>query len=865
MKKGLCVAIALGALVGMAAEPVSVLDQAGWCNWCPSPTKLPDGRFALAFSRWPKEKGFGAWITDSEIALAVADRPLGPYQFVKTILAGSGRESDFDRDVAHNPNLLVDGGRYYLYYMGTRSDGAGPRVNQRIGVAVANAVEGPYMRHGEITFDARALPDMFMCSNPSVCRLQNGKFLMVFKWSQRPALKWPRAVVQMAAAISESPLGPWKLLNRDIFPVPGVGFAGEDPFVWCEGNEICCAIHDMGRFYSSENRALVWFTTQDGVNWKNRGCLFPKGEVSRLERPAILCGADGSRLLFAASKPSKTDDNSLIVAYPGVAPEPNRMWDLVVYGATSAGLATAVQAKRMGLDVVVLEPTRQIGGLTTGGLGATDIGRKEAFGGIALEFYCGVKEYYDDPAHWKWQKSADYKPDGQCAGTRVGDSMWTFEPSAARAVLEGWVARDKLDIRRGEWLNRDKGGVTVDPKTRRIVKIKTLSGKTYRAKTFVDATYEGDLLAAAGVPYSVGREANSVYGEQMNGVQCFWGKWQNYPRPKPSKGHQLADGIDPYVVKGEPKSGLLPFVEPEGREAPDGAGDHRVQAYCFRMCLTDVPENRIPFKKPKDYDERDYELLFRNAEQGADLSGRINSAMPNRKTDTNNYGGFSLDFIGGNWDYPEASYAERERIVAAHLCYQQGLMWTLANHPRVPEKARQFWSQWGTCRDEFVGERGDGWQNQLYVREARRMIGDYMMTEHECRGERRVPRPVAMAAYGMDSHHVRRHVVDGMVKNEGNVENHRDIKGPYGIDYGAVVPRRVDCTNLLVPICVSATHIAFGSIRMEPVFFALGQVAGTAAALAVKDGVAVQDVDYGSLRARLLADGQVIENKEKEK
>ena len=376
---------------------------------------------------------------------------------------------------------------------------------------------------------------------------------------------------------------------------------------------------------------------------------------------------------------------------------------------------------------------------------------------------------------------------------------------------------------------------------------------------FVDATYEGDLMAAAGVTCFVGREGSSKYGETINGVQRGRGS------------HALMPGVDPYVVKGDPASGLLPGVERDDG-LPDGAGDSRVQAYCYRMCLTDDPANMIPFKKPADFDEREYELFFRNCEQGDVKVHRNQGPMPNRKTDTNNDGGFSTDYIGQSRRWAEAGYAEREEIARRHLSYQQGLMWVLANHPRTPKAMRDEYSKWGTCRDEFVGERGDGWQWQLYVREARRMVGEYVMTEHDCRGNRKAPRPVAVGAYQMDSHHCRRYVGDdGFVHNEGDVQvgsrHPRFVNGhpqpyeafdPYGIDYGAIVPRKGECANLLVPVCVSASHIAYGSIRMEPVFFALGQAAAVGAALAVSSGCAVQDVDYGRLRERLIAGGQVL-------
>ncbi len=538
-----------------------------------------------------------------------------------------------------------------------------------------------------------------------------------------------------------------------------------------------------------------------------------------------------------------------------------RIWDgdekdIVIYGATSAGMAAAVQARKMGLEPIVIEPTSRIGGLTTGGLGQTDIGNKAAFGGIARKFYQDVKAYYETESAWKFQTRDAYKPRGQSCWERGEDSMWTFEPSAALKVLESWEKDWALVIHRNERLDRGPGGV--EKKDGRIVAIRTESGRRFAAKVFVDATYEGDLMAAAGVSYAVGREANSVYDETISGIQRAL-----------MRNHQMNDGVDPYVRKGDPSSGLLPGIEKDCPE-PDGTGDRRVQAYCYRMCLTDDPRNRIPFKKPEGYREIEYELLLRNLEAGTlDRDGMpwINSPMPNRKTDTNNRTGFSTDLIGGADRWPEASYAEREAIARRHLEYQQGLMWTLANHPRVPASIRKEVARWGTCRDEFVGERGDGWQNQLYVREARRLVGEYVMTEHECRGERVAPRPVGLGAYGMDSHNCRRYVSkDGFVLNEGNIEDYNaNPPGsdkpfrrfpPYPIDYGAIVPKRGECSNLLVPVCVSASHMAFGSIRMEPVFFALGQSAATAAALAIDAGCAVQDVDYAMLRKRLEKDGQ---------
>ena len=533
------------------------------------------------------------------------------------------------------------------------------------------------------------------------------------------------------------------------------------------------------------------------------------------------------------------------------------VYDLVVYGSSPAALTAAIEAQNHGKTAVIVCPETRIGGLTTGGLGQTDIGNKSAFGGLALQFYKDIADYYKSPSSWKYEKRSDYMPDGQCAGSLGADSMWTFEPHAALDVLLGWERRHSLRIARGEFLDRGPGGVVKDGA--RVVAIKTLSGRAFSGRMFVDATYEGDLLAAAGVGYAVGREANSVYGETISGVERAL-----------SRNHQFNPRVSPYVKAGDPASGLLPGVEPDTDE-PEGAGDRRVQAYCFRMCLTDEPSNRIPFVKPEGYDPLDYELLLRNLEaidpkvfvdnrnKPWSFMPWINSRMPNRKTDTNNRTGVSTDFIGQNWRWPEGSYEERAKMLKAHLAYQMGLMWTLANNQRVPEPIRSRVAQWGTCRDEFSDGLGNGWQSQLYVREGRRMVGEYVVTEHDVLRSRVTERPVAMAAYGMDSHHVRRYVgKDGFVRNEGNIEDWRAGGKPYPIDYGAILPKKAECENLLVPVCVSASHMAFGSIRMEPVFFALGQAAGAAAALSIDDSCAVQDLDYAKLRKVLLDEGQVL-------
>jgi len=537
--------------------------------------------------------------------------------------------------------------------------------------------------------------------------------------------------------------------------------------------------------------------------------------------------------------------------------------DLVIYGGTSAGIAAAVQAERMGISAIVIEPTDRIGGLTTGGLGQTDIGNKNVIGGIAREFYHDIWVHYQKPQVWKWMEKPEgnFKGSGQTITSDDEKTQWTFEPSAALKVYRDWVERDGIKVvysqrldRSGESKATDRGdgylinkpgtkakGVSVEDG--RILSITMESGETYSGKMFIDATYEGDLLAAAGVTFTVGREGVAVYGETFNGNQ-----------PVLSTHHDLVNGVDPYVKPGDAESGLLKWIDPNG-PGKVGASDHRMQAYCFRMCLTDHPENRIPFVKPKGYEEADYELLFRNYEAGYKGVPWINSSMPNRKTDTNNRDGVSTDFIGQNYVWPQGSYEEREEIRDKHLLWHQGLMWSLANHPRIPENVRTQVSKWGMTKDEFT--EGSGWQQQLYVREGRRMVSDLVMTQAHCQQKETAPDPVGMGAYTMDSHNTQRYITaDGTVKNEGNIE-----KGgftPYPVGYLSIVPKKEEVKNLLVPISLSASHISFGSIRMEPVFMILGQSAATAAAHAISEGVPVQDIDREKLHERLLADEQIL-------
>jgi hypothetical protein len=513
-------------------------------------------------------------------------------------------------------------------------------------------------------------------------------------------------------------------------------------------------------------------------------------------------------------------------------------YDIVVYGGTSGGAAAALQAARMGKSVVLIEPGKHIGGLTSGGLGATDIGNKAAIGGIAREFYQRIRHHYEFVAAWQYEKPGDFKGPGHAAKE---DAAWSFEPHVAESVYLDWLREYKVLVVLGQRLDR-KSGVKKDGT--RIVSITMETGETYAGKVFIDAGYEGDLMAKAGVSYHVGREANKTYGETLNGVQV-----------KNAVHHQFVKKLDPYVKPGDPTSGLLPRVV-AGPPGVDGEGDRRVQAYNYRLCATDRPENRRAWPKPASYDEKQYELLLRNFEAGDHRVPWNPILMPNLKTDSNNNFAFSTDNIGANYDYPDADYATREKIIREHIDYQMGLMWTLANSPRVPEKVREHFRTWGLAKDEFVDT--DNWPHQLYVREARRMIGPYVMIEQNCRGQRVAEDPVGLAAYTMDSHNVQRYVTkEGHVLNEGDVQ----VGGfsPYPISYRAIVPKPAECTNLLVPVCLSASHIAYGSIRMEPVFMVLGQSAATAAVLAIDAKTDVQKVEYPKLRARLIADKQVLD------
>lgn len=517
--------------------------------------------------------------------------------------------------------------------------------------------------------------------------------------------------------------------------------------------------------------------------------------------------------------------------------------DVIVYGGTSSAVSAALQVTRMGKSVIIVSPDKHLGGMTSSGLGFTDTGNKEVIGGIAREFYQLLYQHYMKPESWRWQKQSEYGNVGQGNPAIDGENrtMWIFEPHAAEEAFEQMISTNKITVYRDEWLDRETGVLKKDGQ---IISVKTLSGKVFKGKVFIDATYEGDLMAASGVKYTFGREANSEYNETWNGVQK--GVYHH--------GHYFKDNVDPYKIPGDPSSGLLPRISPEA-PGENGTADKKVQAYCFRLCLTQLAENKVPITKPEGYDSTQYELLARvSATRWNEFFGKYDP-IPNFKTDVNNHGPFSFDNIGMNWDYPDASYERRREIIKEHTLYQKGILYFMATDKRLPESVRTTMNKWGFAKDEFA-DNGN-WPYNIYVREARRMIGEYVMTENDVLNKRAVPRPIGMGSYTMDSHNIQRYVTpEGFVQNEGDFGVPTD--SPYQIDLGSIIPKKEDCLNLLVPVCVSCTHIAFGSIRMEPVFMILGQSAGTIASMAIDKKVNITDLTYDEIKSQLEKDGQIL-------
>jgi hypothetical protein len=493
-------------------------------------------------------------------------------------------------------------------------------------------------------------------------------------------------------------------------------------------------------------------------------------------------------------------------------------YDVVIFGGTSAGVITAYAASKLHKKVLLIHHGDRLGGMTSGGLGQTDIGNKYAVTGLARDFYRKLGDHYGEFESWK------------------------FEPKEALKVFQAYIEKTAIPvIYRHGILEVNKDGshiisITLDSTDMR----KKGAPEVIRGKVFIDCSYEGDLMAKAGVRYTIGRESNEKYGESLNGVQL-----RQY--------HQFPDGIDPYLIPGDPESGLLWGISGE-KLAPTGSGDRKVQTYNFRICLTNDPDNRIPISRPEEYDSTRYELLIRLFDAQPEKKNLddyfIWSLMPNHKTDINNKGAFSTDMIGMNYEYPEAGWYERQQIIINHETYTKGLLYFFGHDPRVPPELRKEILSWGYPKDEYPAE--DHWTPQLYIREARRMVGSYIMTEHHCLGDSVVKDPIALAAYTMDSHNCQRIVVNGMVKNEGDVQVGEFP--PYPISYQSLLPVEKECDNLIVPVCLSASHIAYGSIRMEPVFMVLGQVSALAASLSLDQRVPVQKVNPEEIVQRMKVD-----------
>jgi hypothetical protein len=515
---------------------------------------------------------------------------------------------------------------------------------------------------------------------------------------------------------------------------------------------------------------------------------------------------------------------------PTPAPAPIVLHDIVVYGDSSGAVVAAISAKREGRSVIWINPTGFPGGMSASGLGATDfLGQQGTFGGIASEFYVGVAKAY-----------------GQ-------DFVRSFEPHVGKQVFEQMITAAGITVVYNERLDRTSGkGVTMNGQC--MTAITMLSGKTYHGKMFIDATYVGDLMAAAGVPYVVGRESESQYGEDLAGVR----RGDTKPRvhyAQRDKDHFIKE-VDAYVKPGDPTSGLLPHVHRvDGIQ--NGQGDKKIQAYNYRVCLTTDPVLRIPIEKPPGYRDLDHELLLRNFDAGdTRLPALIEPLTGGKmKVDWNNMHAVGSDFPGGNWDYPEASYERRREIEQEHETYIRGFLWTMANNPRVPEEIRKKTAAYGLPKDEFTDN--GGWPWMIYIREARRMVGDYVMTQLDCVGQRSAPDPVGLGSFGMDSHVVQHFVTEnGKAQNDGVIW--RVPPKPYGISYRSIIPPKGKCENLFSSVCLSASHVAHGSIRMEPVFMALSQSAAIAAGLAIDMNVSVQDVPYPALLEKLEAAKQIV-------
>jgi hypothetical protein len=513
----------------------------------------------------------------------------------------------------------------------------------------------------------------------------------------------------------------------------------------------------------------------------------------------------------------------LAVSLSGSAQTPNS-YDLVVYGGTAGGVMTAVFGARSGLKVALIEPRQHIGGMVSGGLSHTDVGRREVIGGAALEFYWRAGTYYGLPQY-------------------LQDFAWYVEPKAAETILRRMLDEARVTVVLNHRLRENTGVVKNGP---RIASIAMEDGSQYAAKMFADATYEGDLMAQAGVTFTWGRESSSQYGESLAGVRG--------ETPK----HQFLVDIPAYGTGHK----LLPEISDTPAGVPESA-DRKVQAYNFRMIFSHDHANQAAYPKPAHYNPARFELMARlldamQKKRGRSLTmGEVLSIgpIPNQKADINNNGPFSTDYIGKSWDYPNASYARRAEVWRDHEEYTKQYMWFLAHDPRVPGALQKEVNEWGLAKDEFT-DNGN-FPNQLYIREARRMVGEYVMSQRDIQNDLKKFDPIGMGSYNSDSHNVQRIVTaNGFVRNEGDMQVPVQ---PYQIPYRVLLPKKADAVNLAVPVCFSATHVAYSTLRMEPQYMIIGQAAGVAAAMAIKGNRALQDVDTAALTLKLVEQGAILE------
>ncbi|MBR3853664.1 MAG: FAD-dependent oxidoreductase [Tidjanibacter sp.] len=508
--------------------------------------------------------------------------------------------------------------------------------------------------------------------------------------------------------------------------------------------------------------------------------------------------------------------------------------EVCVYGESAAGVMAAIQSARLGKKTLLVSKNTHVGGMATSGLTATDINRQDQVGGLAAEFYGRIWDYYIQPEVWRNQTREEFMESSKkrtfSGKNDARQIQWVYESGVAERIMKDMLAEAGVEVLYNAPLDLNKGATVRKGKIR---KMHLLDGTTVKAKMFLDCSYEGDLMAAAGVSHIIGRESTEQYGEDMAGIRKF---------------HFIP--TSPYL-NGE-SGELIPYVAPE-MYGPLGSADHRTQAYCYRVTLTDDAENMIPIEKPADYNPALYEIVIRRFAMEPDLELKniiTFTPMPNRKTDTNH-----LDFFGASTGYAEGDYATRERMEQEHKNYAVGMLWCLGHDERVPEHIRKEMLRWGWPKDEFV-ENG-GFPYQIYVREARRMVGEKVMTQHNVQRTDRIPveHSVGIGTYMMDCHYVSYVAGDGGVIVEGGIFTNTK---PYAIDYYSLTPKRGECGNLLVPVCLSASHVAYTTIRMEPTYMILGQSAAVAAVQAIDSKCAVQDVDYPTLRAKLEELGQLL-------